>query len=145
MNQLRRKLAEGDCKAFSAIFNECSVPLLGFVRCYLGPHGPAEDVVQETLLQLWRNPRGFDPDRGTSKQYLFGIAITKQRKPSGTHGSTNRRTRRNLFCVPGKPPRNSILCSNACTRTIAHCSGCARWKDTPMTNWRRFCASRKEL
>jgi RNA polymerase sigma-70 factor (ECF subfamily) len=77
MNQLRRKLAEGDCKAFSAIFNECSVPLLGFVRCYLGPHGPAEDVVQETLLQLWWNPRGFDPDRGTSKQYLFGIAHNK--------------------------------------------------------------------
>lgn len=29
MNQLRRKLAEGDCKAFSAIFNNAASPCWG--------------------------------------------------------------------------------------------------------------------
>lgn len=34
----------------------------------------AEDITQECFLALMRAPQRFDPDRGTLKTYLFGIA-----------------------------------------------------------------------
>jgi RNA polymerase sigma-70 factor (ECF subfamily) len=40
----------------------------------LGDHGLAEELVQETLLRLWRSAGGFDPARGSAHAYLFRIA-----------------------------------------------------------------------
>jgi RNA polymerase sigma-70 factor (ECF subfamily) len=34
----------------------------------------ADDVIQETFVQVWRRPNGFDPERGTLRAYLFGTA-----------------------------------------------------------------------
>jgi RNA polymerase sigma-70 factor (ECF subfamily) len=34
----------------------------------------AEDVVQDCFLHLWRKPDQFDPDRGTLRSWLLGIA-----------------------------------------------------------------------
>ena len=34
----------------------------------------AEDLVQETFLQVWKRPDGYDPERGTLRQYIYGIA-----------------------------------------------------------------------
>jgi len=31
----------------------------------------AEDVAQEVLVRLWRNPTAFDPERGSLRSYLF--------------------------------------------------------------------------
>lgn len=40
----------------------------------LGDRGLAEELVQETLLRLWRSAGGFDPARGSARTYLFTIA-----------------------------------------------------------------------
>jgi RNA polymerase sigma-70 factor, ECF subfamily len=40
----------------------------------LGDQGLAEDLVQETLLRLWRSAPRFDPDRATVRTFLFTIA-----------------------------------------------------------------------
>jgi RNA polymerase sigma-70 factor, ECF subfamily len=45
-----------------------------FLRIYLGNTPIVDDVAQETFLQLWRRPAGFDPSRSTIGTYLFGIA-----------------------------------------------------------------------
>jgi RNA polymerase sigma-70 factor (ECF subfamily) len=34
----------------------------------------AEDVAQDCFLELLRNPRGFDPSRGSLRMFLFGVA-----------------------------------------------------------------------
>src|SRR5262249_6862004 len=34
----------------------------------------AEDVVQECFLALWRQPEGYDIQRGSLRAYLLGIA-----------------------------------------------------------------------
>jgi RNA polymerase sigma factor (sigma-70 family) len=34
----------------------------------------AEEVVQECFLALWRKPEAYDPNRGTLRAFLFGIA-----------------------------------------------------------------------
>jgi RNA polymerase sigma factor (sigma-70 family) len=34
----------------------------------------AEDIAQDTFLELLRNPRGYDPARGSMRMFLFGVA-----------------------------------------------------------------------
>ncbi len=34
----------------------------------------AEDIAQDTFLELLRNPRGYDPARGAMRMFLFGVA-----------------------------------------------------------------------
>jgi RNA polymerase sigma-70 factor, ECF subfamily len=34
----------------------------------------AEDIVQECFLALWRKPEAYDPNRGTLRAFLLGIA-----------------------------------------------------------------------
>lgn len=41
-------------------------------RC--GGRAEAEEVVQETLVAAWRHHDQFDPERGSERQWLFGIA-----------------------------------------------------------------------
>lgn len=37
------------------------------------PHG-ADDIVQDSFLALWRKPAAYDPDRGSLRSFLLGIA-----------------------------------------------------------------------
>lgn len=67
-------IVNGDRSAFESLFRLYSAPLRLFLRRYTGCPDTADDVAQETFLQLWRRHNGFDPARGTLKQYLFGIA-----------------------------------------------------------------------
>lgn len=44
---------------------------LGFRMC--GARTPAEDVVQEAFLSLWRSAAQFDPARGRARSWVLGI------------------------------------------------------------------------
>src|SRR5438045_1222059 len=60
--------------AFEQVYKENFARVRSFLRIYLGNTGVADDVAQETFLQFWRRPDGFDPSRSTLKTYLLGIA-----------------------------------------------------------------------
>nr|WP_239073958.1 sigma-70 family RNA polymerase sigma factor [Streptomyces sp. SID10853] len=47
--------------------------LFGFAFRALDDRQLAEDVVQETFVRAWRSPRGFDPDQGSLRTWLFAI------------------------------------------------------------------------
>ena len=67
-------IVNGERAAFDTLFRLYSAPLRLFLRRYTNCSDAADDVAQETFLQLWKRHNGFDPARGTLKQYLFGIA-----------------------------------------------------------------------
>ena len=63
--------------AFDRLYREQGSPVRNFLRLFLGNSSVADDLTQETFLHLWRRPSAFDPQRGSIKAYLLGVARKK--------------------------------------------------------------------
>jgi len=72
--ELWKKIANGNADAFDTWYRETAPRLRLFLRHLLGDEQEAEDVMQETFTQIWRRPHRFDPERGSPRAYLFGVA-----------------------------------------------------------------------
>ena len=68
------RLEAGDDDALDEVFERHAGFLLGIARRVTGSPSLAEDVVQEVLAALWRNPERFDSARGTLRAYLGVMA-----------------------------------------------------------------------
>lgn len=60
--------------AFEEFYRTTAQPLQNFLFLYVGDRQAAEDISQETFMQLWQRPNGFDPAKSKLKTYLFGVA-----------------------------------------------------------------------
>jgi RNA polymerase sigma-70 factor (ECF subfamily) len=95
--ELWERICRGDTRAFDGFYQENVPRLNGFLRQLLGNMQTAEDVAQETFLQLWRRPNGFHPEKGSLRAYLFGIGRKRaaewwrQRKPTVDEQETVKR------------------------------------------------------
>lgn len=49
----------------------------GMARRILNDPSLAEEVAQDTFLALWRRPGAFDPQRGSLRSFLLGVARNK--------------------------------------------------------------------
>ena len=77
---LLRRIAGGDEDAFSEIYRQKQPAIYRFALHMTGNASVAEDVTQEVFMALIRDPRRFDPSRGTLGGFLFGIARNHLRK-----------------------------------------------------------------
>ncbi|MEV6305704.1 RNA polymerase sigma factor [Actinoplanes sp. NPDC051861] len=68
---LRRSRADGEL--FAALFDRYFTALHGYAARRLGGAG-GDDVAAETFLIAFRQRESFDPDRGTVRAWLYGIA-----------------------------------------------------------------------
>jgi RNA polymerase sigma-70 factor (ECF subfamily) len=59
---------------FRDAFHRNKDVLYRFAYRMTGSHPLAEDVVQESFLALWRSPAAYDPNRGSARSLLLGIA-----------------------------------------------------------------------
>jgi RNA polymerase sigma factor (sigma-70 family) len=66
------RLAAGDDAALEECYARYGRPVLAFLRRYVGPD-EAEDVLQRTFLDVWRNADRYDPGRPLST-WVFTIA-----------------------------------------------------------------------
>lgn len=72
--EIWERLCRGEREAFEFLYREYGARVRAFLRQDVGGAPAAEDLCQETFLQIWRRPNGFDPTRGPLRRYLFGIA-----------------------------------------------------------------------
>jgi RNA polymerase sigma-70 factor (ECF subfamily) len=79
--ELYRQLAKGREEAFSALYERYQGPIFRFAWHMSGNSATAEDVTQEVFMLLIRNPKNYDPAKGSLAGYLFGIArnLTRRR------------------------------------------------------------------
>ncbi len=75
---LLRRIAQGDEKAFVALFRAINHRVYLFALRLLGDRQDAEEVLNDTVVELWHHPDRF---RGDSKfmTYVLGIANNKAR------------------------------------------------------------------
>jgi RNA polymerase sigma-70 factor (ECF subfamily) len=77
---LLRGIADGDEDAFAVVYRQKQPAIYRFALHMTGNPAVAEDVTQEVFMALIRDPRRFDPARGTLGGFLFGIARNHLRK-----------------------------------------------------------------
>ncbi|HKV04942.1 MAG TPA: sigma-70 family RNA polymerase sigma factor [Candidatus Acidoferrales bacterium] len=75
-----RRMVAGDEEAFADLYRAKHPLIYRFALHMTGNAAVAEDVTQEVFMTLIRNPRRFDPARGTLGGFLFGIARNHLRK-----------------------------------------------------------------
>jgi RNA polymerase sigma-70 factor, ECF subfamily len=77
---LLRRAARGDEEAFTLLYRRHQAALYRFVLRMTGSAWAGEEIVQDIFMILLRDPRKFDPARGTLSAYLFGIARNRVMK-----------------------------------------------------------------
>jgi RNA polymerase sigma-70 factor, ECF subfamily len=72
-----RRLLEGDEQALREVIAAYGGVVLGMARRIVVEPSLAEEVAQDTFVALWRRPGAFDPERGTLRTFLLGMARNK--------------------------------------------------------------------
>lgn len=72
--ELWKRIANGNADAFDMWYRENAPRLRVFLRRLLGDEQAVQDVMQETFTQIWHRPHRFNPELGSARAYLFGVA-----------------------------------------------------------------------
>lgn len=73
-DELLLGVARGDVDALRALYRSFERPLYALGIRWLNDPKLAEELVQEVTLRVWRRAGKFDPARGASSSWIFGIA-----------------------------------------------------------------------
>ena len=73
--ELVEQIAEGDDRAFDALMEKYSRPVLNFVWRMIGDAGEAEDVAQEAMLRAWRQAPRWAPGQAKFDTWLHRVAL----------------------------------------------------------------------
>lgn len=74
INLLIERCADGDRAAFERLYQQTSPRLFGLLLKMLREPEPAEDILQDTFVQVWRRAASFQRDRGQGEAWLTSIA-----------------------------------------------------------------------
>ncbi len=75
---MERVAARGDRAAFAVLFDHFAPRLKGFLQRQGAEEAAAEELVQETMLTVWRRAQTFDPSQATVSTWIFTIARNKR-------------------------------------------------------------------
>jgi RNA polymerase sigma-70 factor (ECF subfamily) len=103
-----------DPVAFAAAYREHAPAALAIAQRVLGDRATAEDAVQDVFLQLWREPRKFDPRRGTLRNYIALMARSRaldRIRSRSVADSAADRLAREISVAPrgGEPPDQAVI------------------------------------
>src|SRR5262249_32637695 len=77
---LLRRAAKGDEEAFTLLYRKHQAAMYRYVIRMTENAWAAEEIVQDVFMTLMRDPRRYDPQRGTLGGYLYGIARNRVMK-----------------------------------------------------------------
>jgi RNA polymerase sigma-70 factor, ECF subfamily len=76
-DELLRRVARGDERAFAQLYDQLSARVYGLARRVLRDPAQAEEVAQEALVEVWRTASRFDAARGSA--IAWALTITHRR------------------------------------------------------------------
>jgi RNA polymerase sigma-70 factor (ECF subfamily) len=74
---LLRRSARGDEAAFAALYDAMAPRVYGLLLRVVRDPAQAEEVTQETFLEVWRMASRFDPNRGSAVAWILTITHRK--------------------------------------------------------------------
>lgn len=74
---LLRRSARGDEAAFAALYDAMAPRVYGLLLRVVRDPAQAEEVTQETFLEIWRMASRFDPSRGSAVAWMLTITHRK--------------------------------------------------------------------
>ena len=84
-NGLLTRAANGETDALRELYDAHHAAMYRFAYRLTGAVDVADDITQESFLRLMRNP-GFDHERGSLRQYLYGIVRSSARQRQQSNG-----------------------------------------------------------
>ena len=93
LDQLIEVVAQGDRRAFGAIYDAMAPAVFGLVRRVVRNEAIAEEVLQEVMLEVWRNAPRYDRARGSAKGWVNTIAHRRAVDRVRAEESSRRRDR----------------------------------------------------
>src|SRR5262249_30182722 len=67
-------LAGGNVEAARELYRRHCQPILRFAVAMTDSRAAAEDMVHDTFVELLQRPGNYDPERGSLRAFLYGIA-----------------------------------------------------------------------
>jgi RNA polymerase sigma-70 factor, ECF subfamily len=74
LDSLLLQVARGDEGAYEAVYDLASGWVLGIARKVLRDPAQSEEVMQEVMLEVWRQASAFDPALGTGTAWMMTLA-----------------------------------------------------------------------
>ncbi len=71
------QVAAGDREAFARLFNRHGSLVLGLVTRMTGDRAGAEEILQETFLQVWQQAHRFRPELGRPRAWILMMARSR--------------------------------------------------------------------
>jgi len=71
---LLKRSANGDERAFTDLYRRHQAAIYRFALRMTGNSWAAEEIVQDVFMMLVREPKKYDPSRGTLGAFLYGVA-----------------------------------------------------------------------
>ncbi|MEV6587581.1 RNA polymerase sigma factor [Streptomyces acidicola] len=78
-DRLRARIRAGDREAFAEIYEQYARTVYNHAFRLTGDWSTAEEVMADTFLDAWRTREQLEPDGGSLKPWLLGMATNKSR------------------------------------------------------------------
>ena len=114
--QLLRRIAEQDASALGELYDQTSTVFYSFALRMLSDTHDAEEVVQDTFVQIWNKAQSFDPTAGIA--FHWAMSIIRNRCIDQLR-SRQRRSRVVVEMEEGREPEQPVEPANDST----HLSG----------------------
>ena len=115
---LVQRIRRGDGEAFRGLFGRYSPSAMSLARRVVRQPFLAEEIVQEAFLAVWRNPGGYDPQRGSVRAWLMGMVHHRAVDAVRREESQRRRAEEAQLSDPPSP-RNRVCSTSTFPRTTS--------------------------
>ncbi|MBZ3903501.1 MULTISPECIES: RNA polymerase sigma factor [Streptomyces] len=82
----RARIRAGDREAFAELYDACARAVYNHAYRLTGDWSTAEEVMADTFLDAWRTRERLEPDGGSLKPWLLGMATNKARNAGRARG-----------------------------------------------------------
>ena len=102
--ELVQRIGRGDEDAFRGLFGRYAPSAMALARRVARQPFLAEEIVQEAFLAVWRNPSGYDQQRGSVRAWLMGMVHHRAVDAIRREESQRRRVEESMVSDPVVSP-----------------------------------------